>query len=159
MTRPIEQILADQKIEISPRLIRTPEVTISVGNGWIISQYDWQGFRSTYLDGPSAVAVAMLVASIWILASPIPPDMPWLIPAGFAVAIGATWSIGRWAWNRWMSPEVPERPSKGLTFSYGLEGSVTLFESNDDQEIQLLRQKLEQSLLQRKNGDDNGYRR
>ena len=148
MTRTIEQILADERIELSPRLIRTPGNTIEVEAGWILGQHDWQpiSWPSSY-DWPSPVAVAALVASVWLLARPIPPDMPWLIPVAFGTAIGATWSIGRSLLTRWLTPTYPTQPRYALTFGGWPEAPVTIFQSDDEQEIKLLRQKLETMLL------------
>jgi hypothetical protein len=154
MTRTIDQILAEERIEIAPHLIRTPEITVEVGNGWVLSQYDWpQITHFGYYNWPSPVAVAALVGSVWLLARPIPQDMPWLIPVGFAVAIGACWSIGRSLLSRWLQPPYPQQPRYGLTFGGLSEGAVTIFKSDDEQEIKLLRQKLEATLLPNANGD------
>ncbi|HZF94664.1 MAG TPA: hypothetical protein VEZ20_07285 [Allosphingosinicella sp.] len=151
MTRSLDQILTEQKIELSPHLIRTPDATVSVHGSWILSEFNWSaGVWPRYYDGPSSWAIALLIFSIWILANPIPRDMPWLIPACFAVSIGALWSIGLWAANRWLvkRPAFPDAASRGLTFSIsGSEGSVTIFQSDDEAEIKLLRQALEKTLL------------
>ena len=148
MTRSIEQILEEERIEIAPRLIRTPELTIEVGDGWVLSVNDWAPVSWPNLyDLPSPVAVAALVASVWLLARPIPPDMPWLMPVAFAVAIGAVWSIGRSLLNRWLQPVYPTQPRYALTFGGWSEASVTILKSDDEQEIKLLRRKLESMLL------------
>lgn len=148
MSRSIEQILAEQRIELSPRLVRTPDTTISIGEAWIVSEFHWNNRWLRYIDGPSPLAITILVASVWLLAVPIPPEMPWLIPVCFAAFTGALWSIALWLINRLRTNPQPELPSRGLTFSVaGSESAVTIFQSDDEQEVKLVRQKLEATLL------------
>jgi hypothetical protein len=148
MSRTIDQILAGQRLEISPHLIRTPESTISVGDVWTVQEYHWPDLWSGYVEGPSPFAISVLVGSVWLLANPVPADMPWLIPVASAAALGAAWSILCWLLNRRLRRPIPQQPTRGITFSVsGSEGAVTIFQSEDEQEIKLLRQKLESVLL------------
>lgn len=147
--RSIDQILSDERIELSTQLIRTPEATVRPGESWILHQYHWAPLQVGYYSNvPNAFAVAVLVAAVGLLSRPIPAGMPWLIPLAFGCAIGATWSIGRSLLSRWLEPSTPERPTRGITFAAaGSEGAITLFQSDDEQEIKIMRQKLEQTLL------------
>ncbi|MEA3015574.1 MAG: hypothetical protein QOI38_296 [Sphingomonadales bacterium] len=148
MTRSIDQILTDERIEIAPPLIRTPDLTLEVGDGWMLSVNDWAPVTWPNLhDLPSPLAVTALIASAWLLVRPVPPDMPWLTPVAFAIAIGALWSIGGSLLRRWVRPAYPPQPRYALLFGGWSEGAVTIFKSDDDQEIKLLRQKLEAMLL------------
>lgn len=150
MARSIDQILADERIDISERLIRTPTTTVRVGDSWCLWEYHWPRLGAGFAPYPvNPFAVATFIASIGLLSRVIPPDMPWLVPIAFGAAIGAGFSIGRSLTSRWLAPtkEVEKSEVRGISFSAGDEGGTTIFQSSDEQEIKLFREKLEQTLL------------
>jgi hypothetical protein len=142
--------MAAERIQISGRVLRTPDLTIRLGDAWVLQQYHWPRIASWYNPHPvSALAIGILVASIAVLSRSGGPDQPWAVYVAFGGAVGATWSIGRSVLSRWVRPEDPSQlPSRGITLGgLGSEGAATVFTSEDEQEIALVRQGLEQTLL------------
>ena len=156
MTRALDQILSDERIRLADGLITTPTVTVRPGGAWALSEYHWPelgAWRPSIAPRPFHVGV--LVAAIGLFFVPWSREMLWVLPFALGAAIGAVWGIAETLLSRWRAPRSQETAKRGVMLALaGYEG-VTVFASDDEQEIKLVRQKLEQTLLATVNGDKN----
>ena len=148
MTRPLEQILKDEGIRFSSKVVRSDRMTIKTSNEWVIHQRivgDYAHialapFDRVFLSLPFvAIAVTIVCVLIgWDIA----------LPLGLVATIAAAWLAIR-SFDRFLDVIRHKHAVKTPVYALDIQrGSqyCEFFQSPDEQEVRLLREALEEFL-------------